>query len=166
MPNGVGTYTAVASFAGSTSYAPASSAVTFAIASPSAEILGDGQPGFWSTSTGWTTSTQGLDGGSLVSNTTNGSKSSQAAWWFSMPAGVYEIDMTWPAGSNLTTKLGLDLYDGVGNWIGQIPVNEQVAPSDFQRSGGRVEATRQFQTHEQHLPYLDVEQPDRRGHRG
>ena len=52
-----------------------------------------------------------------------------------MPAGVYEIDMTWTAASNLTTQLGLDLYDGVGNWIGQIPVNEQVAPSDFSEQG-------------------------------
>jgi hypothetical protein len=29
----------------------------------------------------------------------------------------------------------LDLYDGVGNWIGQIPVNERIAPSDFTDQG-------------------------------
>ena len=52
-----------------------------------------------------------------------------------MPAGTYEIDMTWPAAANLTTKLGLDLYDGVGNWTGQIVVNERVAPSDFTDQG-------------------------------
>ena len=100
------------------------------------EILGDGQPGFWSSaSTTWTTSTEGLDGGSLVSSPSNGSQQSQAAWWFSMPAGVYEIDMTWPAASSLTANLGLDLYDGVGNFVGQIPVNEQVAPNDFTDQG-------------------------------
>jgi hypothetical protein len=100
------------------------------------EILDNSQPGFWSSSAStWTTSAQGLGGGSLLSSTANGSKQSQAAWWFSMPAGVYEIDMTWPASGNLTTKLGLDLYDGVGNWIGQFTVNEQVAPSDFSDQG-------------------------------
>jgi hypothetical protein len=99
------------------------------------EIVGNGQPGFWSSgSSTWTTGT-GLGGSSLISATANGSEQSQAAWWFSMPAGVYEIDMTWTAGSNLTANLGLDLYDGVGNWIGQIPVNEQIAPSDFSEDG-------------------------------
>ena len=98
------------------------------------EILDNSQPGFWSSSsTTWTTSSQGLDGSSLVSSTANGSKQSQAAWWFSMPAGVYEIDMTYTAGSNLTKKLGLDLYDGVGNWIGQIAGQRAGRPQRFHR---------------------------------
>ncbi len=102
----------------------------------STEVLGVGQPGFWSSSsTTWTTNSQGFDGGSLTSSTANGSEQSQAAWWFEIPAGVYEIDMTWTAASNLTANLGLDLYDGVGNWIGQIPVNERVTPSDFSYLG-------------------------------
>jgi hypothetical protein len=106
-PVAAGTYTVVATFPGSDDYAAAQSQpVTFTItSSPSpaigTEILGDGQPGFWSSDPStWNTSTQGLDGGSLVSSTANGSKSSQAAWWFSMPAGVYEIDMTWPAAAS------------------------------------------------------------------
>ena len=103
---------------------------------PAEEILDNSQPGFWSSDSGtWTTATTGLNGSSLVSSTPNGSKQSQAAWWFSVPAGVYEIDASWPAAGNLTTQLGLDLYDGVGNWIGQIPVNERVAPSDFTEDG-------------------------------
>ena len=140
-PSALGTYTVVASFAGSADYAAGrSSPVTFAITAAAAilgsEIVGDGQPGFWSSSsTNWTAGGQGLDGGSLVSNTDNGSRESMAAWWFSMPAGVYEIDVTWPAAGNLTTKLGLDLYDGVGNWIGQVPVNQQIAPNDFADQG-------------------------------
>ena len=100
------------------------------------QIVGDGQPGFWSSSnTTWSNSRQGRDGGSLTSSTLRGSKQSMAAWWFSMPAGTYDLAVTYSAGSNLTTHLGLDLYDGVGNWIGQIPVNERVAPSDFTDQG-------------------------------
>ena len=52
-----------------------------------------------------------------------------------MPAGVYEISVTYTAGGNLTTDMGLDLYDGVGNWIGQVGVNEQIAPTDFTEHG-------------------------------
>ena len=52
-----------------------------------------------------------------------------------MPAGVYDIAVTYTPGNNLTTKLGLDLYDGVGHWIGQIPVNERLAPTDFTDQG-------------------------------
>ena len=100
------------------------------------EIIGDGQPGFWSSSnTTWSTSSKGLDGGSLVSSTANGSKLSQAAWWFSMPAGLYDLSVTYTAGYNLTSQLGLDLYDGVGNWIGQYQVNEQNAANDFTSQG-------------------------------
>jgi uncharacterized protein YjiK len=141
-PSDPGTYTAIASFSGSTDYTAAQSPpVTFAILSNApapigTEMLGSSQPGFWCSGSGtWSSIGQGLDGSTLISSTANGSQQSQAAWWFSMPAGVYEIDMTWPAAANLTTKLGLDLYDGVGNWIGQIPVNEQVAPSDFSDQG-------------------------------
>ena len=140
-PSVPGTYTVVASFAGSVDYTPAqSSPVTLAILSAppaplGSEIVGDGQPGFWSnSSTAWKTG-QGLDGGSLISSTANGSKQSQAAWWFSMPAGVYDISITYTAASNLTKRLGLDLFDGVGNWIGQVPINQQVAPSDFTDQG-------------------------------
>ena len=100
------------------------------------EILDNSQPGFWSSSsTTWTTSTSGLNGSSFISSTANGSKQSQAAWWFSMPAGVYEISITYTPGNNLTKDMGLDLYDGVGNWVGQIPVNEQVAPNSFTEDG-------------------------------
>ena len=101
------------------------------------EIVGDGQPGFWSSApTTWTTGI-GLDGRSLVSSTANGSRQSMAAWWFSMPAGVYDIAITYTPGSNRTKNLGLDLYDGVGNWIGQVQVDEQEAPSDFADQGVR-----------------------------
>ena len=77
----------------------------------------------------------GLDGGSLISATANGSEQSQAAWWFSMPAGVYELSITYTPAINLTRNLGLDLYDGVGHWMGQVSVNEQVAPRDFTDQG-------------------------------
>ncbi len=100
------------------------------------EIIDNSQPGFWASGSGtWTTVNTGLNGTSLLSATTPGSMQSQAAWWFSMPAGVYEISITYTAGSNLTKDMGLDLYDGVGNWIGQIPVNEQVAPNSFTEDG-------------------------------
>jgi hypothetical protein len=113
--------------------ASASTASTPAIGE---EILQNGQPGFWSSSSStWTANTSGLGGSSLISSTPNGSKESQAAWWFSMPAGDYEISITFTAGSNLTKDLGLDLYDGVGNFIGQVPVNEQVAPNSFTEDG-------------------------------
>ena len=132
----VGSHSVAAIYSGDSDFAgnisPIFSQTVIITSCVGTEILGDGQPGFWSSdSTTWATSSQGLDGGSLISSTANGSTQSMAAWWFWMPAGVYEIDMTWPAADNLTAKLGLDLYDGVGNWIGQIPVNEQVAPSDF-----------------------------------
>ena len=111
---------------------PDNSAVSTTVGS---QIVGDGQPGFWSSSsTTWATGA-GLDGSSLVSATANGNKQSQAAWWFSMPAGVYDVSITYTPGSDLTKNLGLDLYDGVGNWIGQTQVNEQVAPSDFTDQG-------------------------------
>ncbi|MGA2257593.1 MAG: hypothetical protein ABSG53_23270, partial [Thermoguttaceae bacterium] len=99
------------------------------------EIVDNSQPGFWSTSSSTWNTGSGLDGSSLISSTPNGSKRSQAAWWFSMPAGVYEISITYTAGNNLTKDLGLDVYDGVGNWIGQIPVNEQIAPHSFTEAG-------------------------------
>jgi DNA-binding beta-propeller fold protein YncE len=111
------------------------------------EIVDNSQPGFWSSSSStWTITSNGLGGTSLVSAAPNGVRiagsppgapvyPSQAAWWFSMPAGVYEIAITYTAGSNLTKDMGLDLYDGVGNWIGQIPVNEQVAPHSFSEDG-------------------------------
>jgi hypothetical protein len=141
-PSAAGTYTVIAFFAGSADYVAAQSApVTFTITpvvNPTigTEILGVNQPGFWSSAAStWTTSTQGLDGASLISSTANGSKSSQAAWWFSMPAGTYDIAITYTASTSLTTQLGLDLYDGVGHWIGQAKVNEQVAPSDFTDQG-------------------------------
>jgi hypothetical protein len=136
VPIAAGTYTVVASFAGGNGYLAAqSNPLTFTITSSvsatiGTEILGAGQPGFWSNAA-WTASTQGLDGGSLVSSTADGSKASQAAWWFSMPAGTYDIAITYTAAANLTTHLALDLYDGVGHWIGQVEVNEQVAPADF-----------------------------------
>ena len=109
--------------------------ITAAATNIGSEIVGDGQPGFWSSSyTTWTTG-QGLDGTSQISVVPNGGKQSMAAWWFSMPAGLYDIAVTYSPGSNLTTKLGLDLYDGVGNWIGQVQVNEQAAPADFTDQG-------------------------------
>ena len=95
------------------------------------EILDDSQPGFWSSDASTWTAAAGFNGGSIVSNGANGSKQSMAAWWFSMPPGVYDLAITYPAGANLTRKLGLDLYDGVGHWTGQILVNEQIAPADF-----------------------------------
>jgi uncharacterized protein YkwD len=99
------------------------------------QIIDNSQPGFWSSSyTTWTTGT-GLDGSSQISSTANGSKQSMAAWWYSVPAGVYDISVTYTAASNLTAKLGLDLYDGVGHWIGQAVVNEQTAPTDFSDQG-------------------------------
>ena len=50
-------------------------------------------------------------------------------------AGRLRPVVTYTAGSNLTTKLGLDLYDGVGHWLGQALVNEQLAPTDFTDQG-------------------------------
>jgi sugar lactone lactonase YvrE len=141
-PTASGTYTVEAYFPGSADYnSVLSSPVTFTISplvNPTigTEILGVNQPGFWSSAAStWTTSAQGLDGVSLISSTANGSKSSQAAWWFSMPAGTYDIAITYTASASLTTQLGLDLYDGVGHWIGQAKVNEQVAPTDFTDQG-------------------------------
>ena len=62
------------------------------------EILDDSQPGFWCSSyTTWTTGA-GFDGTSLTSSTAAGSEQSMAAWWFSMPAGVYDLAVTYPAG--------------------------------------------------------------------
>ena len=113
----------------------ATAPVPAATTTTGSQIVGDGQPGFWSSSSGTWSTGQGLDGGSLLSTTASGSKQSMAAWWFSMPAGQYDLSITYKAGSNLTKNLGLDLYDGVGNWIGQIPVNEQVAPNDFTDQG-------------------------------
>jgi hypothetical protein len=118
---------------GGTSATSTSDQFTYAV---SAEIIDNTQPGFWSTSSStWTTTTSGLNGSSLVSSAPNGNKESQAAWWFSVPAGLYEIAVTYTAGSNLTKDLGLDLYDGVGNFIGEVPVNEQVAPNSFTEYG-------------------------------
>ncbi len=100
------------------------------------EIVDNSQPGFWSSaSSNWTITNNGLGGSSLISSTPNGSEKSQAAWWFTMPAGVYEISITYTAGSNLTKDMGLDLYDGVGKWMCQIPVDEQVAPDSFMEDG-------------------------------
>jgi hypothetical protein len=124
-----------------TDYTTAASTVTVNVtaanvSSASSEIIDNSQPGFWASGSGtWTTINTGLNGSSLVSATTNGSEQSKAAWWFSMPTGVYEISITYTPGSNLTTDLGLDVYDGNGNWLGQIPVNEQVAPDSFTEDG-------------------------------
>jgi hypothetical protein len=135
-PAGTGTVDVTVTGPGGTSLTSPSDQFTYIV---SGEILDNSQPGFWSSlSTApstWTTISSGLDGSSLVSSPTAASTTSQAAWWFSVPPGVYEISVTYTAGSNLTTDMGLDLYDGVGNWIGQIPVNEQVAPSSFTADG-------------------------------
>jgi hypothetical protein len=98
------------------------------------EIISTVQPGFWSNSA-WTASATGLDNGTLVSSSDNGSKSSQAAWWFSLPAGTYDVGVTYTPGSNLTTSAGFDIYDGVGKWLGTGTVNEQTAPSDYTDQG-------------------------------
>jgi hypothetical protein len=94
------------------------------------EVVQPGGSGFWQSDPSTWTAVQRTDVPCYVSSTPNGSKQSQAAWWFTMPAGVYEIDATWTASSNLTPRLGLDLYDGT-QWVGQIQVNEQQAPSDI-----------------------------------
>jgi hypothetical protein len=114
-----------------------SSADTFVyVVTTGDEIMDNSQPGFWSSSyTTWSTISSGIGGTSLVSSTPNGSDESQAAWWFSMPAGLYELSITYTAAATLTQDMGLDLYDGVGNWIGQIPVNERVAPNSFTEDG-------------------------------
>jgi sugar lactone lactonase YvrE len=97
------------------------------------QIMDTTEPGFWANAN-WTASGQGLDGASLVSNSTPGSKQSMAAWWFSMPAGTYDISISYVAGSSLSTDLALDFYNG-GAWLGTASVNERVAPSDFSDQG-------------------------------
>jgi hypothetical protein len=132
-PAGADTVNVTVTGPGGTSATSAADQLTYVVSN---EIIDNSQPGFWSTAAStWTTSTNGLNGSSLISTSPNGGKQSQAAWWFSMPAGVYEISITYTAGANLTKDMGLDLYDGVGNWIGEIPVNEQVAPSGFMEDG-------------------------------
>ena len=99
------------------------------------QVMDNSEPGFWANANWTADAVHGLDGGSLVSNSTPGSQNSQAAWWFSMPAGVYDISVTYASGSSLSTNLALDLYDGVGNFIGQVSVNERIAPNDFTDQG-------------------------------
>ncbi len=131
----VGSVDVTVTTSGGTSAATSSDKFTY-VNTIGQQIIDNSQPGFWSTSSStWTTTTSGLGGSSLISSTPNGSEQSQAAWWFSMPAGMYEISITYTAGSNLTKDMGLDLYDGVDDWIGQIPVNEQVAPHSFTEDG-------------------------------
>jgi hypothetical protein len=94
-------------------------------------IINNGYPGSWVNSTGWTTINQGLDGDALVSNTANGSKASQAAWWFPCQPGQYEVDVTWQSGSKYSQSVGFDVYNGgtyPGAWIKTCTVNEQNAP--------------------------------------
>jgi subtilase family serine protease len=135
-PAGTGTVDVTVTGPGGVSAASAADRFTYVADTVANEILDNSQPGFWSTSAAtWATSTSGLNGSSFISITPSGSKESQAAWWFSMPAGVYEISITYTPGNNLTKDMGLDLYDGVGNWIGEIPVDEQVAPSSFTEDG-------------------------------
>jgi hypothetical protein len=66
----------------------------------------------------------------LVSSSAAGSKQSQAAWWFPVQPGTYDVAVTWLAAGNLSRTVGFDVYDGL-SWIQQVVVNQQVAPSDF-----------------------------------
>jgi hypothetical protein len=104
------------------------------VSSAAAQLVDNSQSGFWSTASGTWTAGPGLDGGSLVSSTANGSEKSQAAWSFTVAPGAYDIAIDYTAAANLTTKMPLDLYDG-GTWISQAVVNERVNPNDFTDQG-------------------------------
>jgi hypothetical protein len=90
------------------------------------QIVDVNLPGFWSNA-GWTTQSTGLYGSSLVAGTSNGSENSQAAWWFPVQPGQYEVQVTWVAGSNLSATTPFDVYNAL-TYISEPTVDEQDAP--------------------------------------
>jgi hypothetical protein len=90
---------------------------------------------FSAASNQWTKVTSGYGGSALVSSSTASLKSSWAGWWFTnLQPGTYDVAVTWPASSTLSTAVGFDVYDGK-TFKGQVGVNETVAPSDFTEGG-------------------------------
>jgi hypothetical protein len=99
-----------------------------------AEIVSNGYPGSWVSATGWTTINEGIYGDALVSNTANGSKQSEVAWWFPCRPGQYEVDVTWQPGANYSQNTPFDVYNAL-SWIKTATVNERNAPSGTMAQG-------------------------------
>jgi len=93
---------------------------------PTPIVASGSYPGFWSNSA-WTTQNTGLYGSSMVSNSANGSEQSQAAWWFGVQPGQYQVLVTWVPGSNLSPTTPFDVYNAL-TYISEPTVDEQIAP--------------------------------------
>jgi hypothetical protein len=109
-------------------------AVRLLPASQPAITVSNGSAGFWKSSSGWITVDEGYNGDALVSSDINGSKNSQAAWWFAVQPGVYDVWATWPTGENLSTTVGYDVYGG-STFLQEVTVNQQAAPTGVTDQG-------------------------------
>jgi hypothetical protein len=100
---------------------------------PSPIIASGAYPGFWSNS-GWSTQNTGLYGSSMTSSTANGSERSQAAWWFPVQPGAYDVQVTWVPGGSLSPTAAFDVYSG-STYLSEPTVNEQAAPAGVRDQG-------------------------------
>jgi hypothetical protein len=96
------------------------------------QIQDDGDPGF-SASPGFSPfSGQGFQDDVTFAN--RGSGSEQATWTFTVTPGVYRVSATWSTHPNRATDAPFTILDG-STVIDTIPVNQELAPNDFNENG-------------------------------
>jgi hypothetical protein len=127
----VGSYSGALSFATSDPNFPTYS-YTISGTVSGTEVIDDSGPGYSETS-GWTNAAG--DGGydNEFNYAAAGIGSHTASWTTSsVPAGTYNVQMTWVAAANRATNATYSIYDG-STLVGTVSVNQQNAPS-----GGQV----------------------------
>jgi hypothetical protein len=70
----------------------------------------------------------------LLSASNNGSKQSQAAWWFPVQPGNYQVYVTWQPGSTESATANFDVYNALA-YLSTGTVDERNAPSGVTDQG-------------------------------
>jgi hypothetical protein len=97
------------------------------------EIIDDGSAAGFNTTGSWTYFTgQGYQNN--VHYSPAGSGSSTAGWTFAVAPGTYQVAVTYFPYSNRATNAPYTVLDG-STPLGTVPVNQQLAPSDFSDQG-------------------------------
>jgi Ca2+-binding RTX toxin-like protein len=99
------------------------------------QIVDNGGAGF-ALEGSWTASTLGYQGSSWETTSTGGDRA--ATWNFTgLQSGTwYEVAVTWPARSSLSSGASYTVRDGFGNLLGKpAAVDQRITPSDFQFDG-------------------------------
>ncbi len=126
-PRLAGTYTVLASFAGSADYTSVTASTTFAI-NPDYFLVDDPQATYTGT---WATYPEGFEGSEHFTSPASGgagaTPTATATYTFTnLPAGQYQVLATWSAASNHATNTPYTYYDGT-QLVGSTAVDQTVA---------------------------------------